>query len=363
MRTDSLVLRSRLGVLRAPCATRKTLIQWLGGQTYENWSGIEANQMEVSAFGQFPGSIRRTWASSSGSGGHPGLRIHRCGDDVRALQLRRIEPRTVRQRHLRFSRIFLRLESHVRGLRQLGAHRVERLSDRKWRLYGHQALRPGQSGLDLGVPGKHVCGQNYQYRATIFGQRLENKSFPRMTGAENWLPIPGWEGFYEVSDMGRVRSVDRMVANAVSTYLRRGCVLRANSTQGGYLTVMLWRNSQSQRFTIHKLVLTTFVGPRPLGYEGCHGPGGQRDNSLANLRWDTVSANKLDTVRAGTHAESRKTHCIRGHLLVEPNLLASGIVKGIRVCLSCLYARNTVRRKSGDLADLSNQFYQRLGLA
>lgn len=51
---------------------------------------------------------------------------------------------------------------------------------------------------------------------------------------------------------------------------------------------------------VHHLVLEAFVGPRLPGMEGCHGCRGVSDNSLANLRWDTKSANQADRVLHGT---------------------------------------------------------------
>jgi hypothetical protein len=47
--------------------------------------------------------------------------------------------------------------------------------------------------------------------------------------------------------------------------------------------------------------------------EGCHNDSNPANNHLSNLRWDTRSANRADTVRAGNHAQARKTHCPQGH--------------------------------------------------
>jgi hypothetical protein len=57
---------------------------------------------------------------------------------------------------------------------------------------------------------------------------------------------------------------------------------------------------------VHTLVLTAFVGPRPFGYEACHGNRDIRDNRLANLRWGTPTDNRGDSIAHGTwpHGES-----------------------------------------------------------
>jgi hypothetical protein len=60
---------------------------------------------------------------------------------------------------------------------------------------------------------------------------------------------------------------------------------------------------------IHVLVLTTFVGPRPDGHEGCHNNGEPSDNRLVNLRWDTPCANQADKLVHQRDYNVNKTHC------------------------------------------------------
>jgi hypothetical protein len=115
----------------------------------------------------------------------------------------------------------------------------------------------------------------------------------------------------------------------------------------GYLYVNLKRvGSQSQR-AVHRLVLEAFVGPCPPGMEGCHNDGDQLNNRLDNLRWDTPSNNKLDSVRHGTHAEARQVMCQRGHQLAGPNLLPTAVKRGWRGCLACNRAVTAVRSAFG----------------
>jgi hypothetical protein len=124
---------------------------------------------------------------------------------------------------------------------------------------------------------------------------------------ERWLPVVGWEGYYEVSDQGRVRGVDRITTTSYGALRRwRGKMLRLNLSKLGYLSAQLWKDGQCKLRKVHLLVLEAFVGPRPDGMEGCHGSAGQRDNSLPNLRWDTPSANQLDRIRDGTDMRGEK---------------------------------------------------------
>jgi hypothetical protein len=106
---------------------------------------------------------------------------------------------------------------------------------------------------------------------------------------ERWVPIPEWEGLYEASDQGRIRSLDRPG--------HRGRILVPSSARDGYYRVDLCRNGKSIHYLVHRLVLAAFVGPRPDGMEALHGPGGGKDNRLANLSYGTHSQNCLDKRR------------------------------------------------------------------
>src|SRR5690606_32995059 len=117
---------------------------------------------------------------------------------------------------------------------------------------------------------------------------------------------------------------------------QKGRVLRPVVGTHGYPLVDLRRDGERSMRTVHALVLEAFVGPRPTSTEACHANGDRTDARLANLRWDTHSANVQDTLRHGTHSEARKTSCPFGHALVAPNLVPS---HHGRACLACSRAR------------------------
>lgn len=115
---------------------------------------------------------------------------------------------------------------------------------------------------------------------------------------ERWLPVVGWEGFYEVSDMGRVRSLDRWAAvRGDGRRLIKGRVLKTPTDSWGYPIVHLQVRERSQTVRIHLLVLEAFVGSRPAGLEGCHENDNKLDARLNNLRWDTPASNRQDAIR------------------------------------------------------------------
>lgn len=177
---------------------------------------------------------------------------------------------------------------------------------------------------------------------------------------ETWRTAVGWEGYYEVSDQGRVRSLDRTVV-ARNRQIRLRGQLRKTSTGRPYPMVVLSRPGVRTTESVHALVLTAFVGPRPEGNEACHGIGGPTDNRLSNLRWDTLHENNLDKVRHGTHQHSpaRQTCCKRGHLLLAPNLCTGDLSRGWRKCLSCHNARGRVSRTGvGSVDRLADAYYR-----
>jgi hypothetical protein len=107
---------------------------------------------------------------------------------------------------------------------------------------------------------------------------------------ERWLPVVGYEGFYEVSDRGRVRSLDRVDA----CNRRRGGHFLKQSRSASYPAACLYRDGSKRTLRVHCLVLTAFVGPCPNGTEGCHNDGDRSNNKLRNLRWGTYSSNASD---------------------------------------------------------------------
>lgn len=167
-------------------------------------------------------------------------------------------------------------------------------------------------------------------------------------GLEQWRSVPGYEGFDEVSSIGRVRSVDRTIQSAgpIREKRLRGRVLRQKTTYDGYKMVVLSVDGVHWSPSVHKLILEAFVGQRPDGFEACHGDGDPGNNALANLRWDTSSANKADMVAHERHPNARKTHCKNGHPFAGANLMVSSTNTKWRGCRTCHLARCKARRDS-----------------
>lgn len=101
---------------------------------------------------------------------------------------------------------------------------------------------------------------------------------------ERWRPVKGYEGKYEVSDRGRVKSLGHY------RYSDAG-ILKPFFHKFGYPRVTLWANGVSHGRAIHTLVLEAFVGPRPAPCVCDHRDGSPANNHLQNLQWVTQKEN------------------------------------------------------------------------
>jgi hypothetical protein len=124
------------------------------------------------------------------------------------------------------------------------------------------------------------------------------------TQQEHWRDIDGYAGYYQVSNLGRVRALDRDVRVGGGGVRRViGTILKPqpeSKARGGYFVVHLRREGKRYSVRVHRLVLAAWVGPCPAGQEVRHGPNGVTDNSVSNLCYGTSSQNHLDRWRDGT---------------------------------------------------------------
>lgn len=116
---------------------------------------------------------------------------------------------------------------------------------------------------------------------------------------EVWKDIPGYEGRYQVSTFGRVRSLDRVEMRkhghgGCAEWHYKGKILSARQKESGHLNVCLGANNTKK---VHRLVLETFVGPSPVGMECLHIDGNPTNNHIENLRWGTRIENRADIRR------------------------------------------------------------------
>jgi hypothetical protein len=133
---------------------------------------------------------------------------------------------------------------------------------------------------------------------------------------ETWKAVVGFEGQYEVSDKGRVRSLDcervyernDQYSGRLITVRRRhkGRMLRPGRMPSGHLSVALGKGNS---VCVHVIVLDAFIGPCPPGHESLHRDDVPSNNDLNNLRWGTRSENLHDAIRNGRRTYTRNGEC------------------------------------------------------
>jgi 5-methylcytosine-specific restriction endonuclease McrA len=118
---------------------------------------------------------------------------------------------------------------------------------------------------------------------------------------EVWKSIPGYEGAYSASNLGRIRSDQRKVRHPRGgTTLRPAKIRKPVPNQFGRLCLSLSVKGVVTRVQVHRLVAAAFHGPCPEGMECCHNNGDSSDNRPENLRWDTRVNNHADKIEHGT---------------------------------------------------------------
>lgn len=157
---------------------------------------------------------------------------------------------------------------------------------------------------------------------------------------ESWMPVREYEGIYEVSSLGRVRSLPRKDSRGRTVRERMMSITQHPS---GHQQVKLSKNGRSIQEKLHRVVLIAFTGLPEFGHEVLHSDGNPANNSITNLRWGTRSENHLDRVRHGVHHQAVKTHCPKGH---EYDLVNTHRTSdGRRMCKECGRIRARNRRK------------------
>lgn len=126
--------------------------------------------------------------------------------------------------------------------------------------------------------------------------------------AEVWKKVVGYEGAYEVSSLGRVRSIARLISRiGLGSQMIKPRIMRQSIDKVGRPRVGLCVNGILRTRRVHQLVAEAFIGPRPDGLVICHDDGNPAHNTPENLRYDTQRSNMAD--RAAHQRNSlRKRH-------------------------------------------------------
>lgn len=157
---------------------------------------------------------------------------------------------------------------------------------------------------------------------------------------EKWLPVAGHEGRYEVSNQGRVRSLDRINARGQKI---KGRILKERPLPNGRPRVSIAADGRAVDAYVYHLALTAFVGPRPEGMECLHWDDDPTNNALDNLRWGTRVDNMRDMSRNGG-GNAGITHCPSGHPYSPDNTYIYPGDRQHRGCRACGRRRSEAKR-------------------
>ena len=136
---------------------------------------------------------------------------------------------------------------------------------------------------------------------------------------EIWRDITGYEGLYQVSNLGRVKS----------NYNKNGKTILKNRVNcGGYCTVLLSKNKKSKNFSVHRLVASLFIHNADAKLFVNHKNGIKKNNEVTNLEWVTTSENQKHAYETGLQPKNfrtkRKVKCIETGEIFE-SLTKAGI--------------------------------------
>ncbi len=135
----------------------------------------------------------------------------------------------------------------------------------------------------------------------------KNLSLEDLPG-EEWRDVVGYEGLYKVSNLGRVKMLERNVLANKSIKKIKEHILSQHLSSKKYLTVHFWVKNHKKAEYVHKLVLTAFIRERLDGEECNHLNEVRTDNRLVNLEWISHKENINYGNRSKRHSEAMRNH-------------------------------------------------------
>lgn len=134
---------------------------------------------------------------------------------------------------------------------------------------------------------------------------------------EKWKDVWGYEDYYQVSTLGRVRSKDRVVRAGKAEYNKRGRILKQDKTTTGYLKVGLSVNGKRKEFKVHRLVANAFISNEFKKPYINHKDMDTKNNNVSNLEWCTQKENMQ-------HYVNMTGKSVDGHKIEIINLINKG---------------------------------------
>lgn len=116
---------------------------------------------------------------------------------------------------------------------------------------------------------------------------------------EEWEDVEGYEGSYQVSNLGRVKSLERTIYIGDKKRVLRNKILKLHTNSHGYLGINLHKDKKIKRFSVHQLVARTAIKNSKNRKEVNHKDGNKLNNHYTNLEWCTRSENVKHSYKTG----------------------------------------------------------------
>ena len=164
--------------------------------------------------------------------------------------------------------------------------------------------------------------------------------------SEVWKDIPEYEGTYQISNLGNVRSISRSVKGYKSRYCIPTRLKKKTINASGYEVVGLWKNNRQNLVFIHRLIAEAFI-ENPNRYpEVNHVDGNKQNNDISNLEWCSPRMNVDHAYRAGLTTRAKKVRCVETGQIYRSQTEASIEVYGSRKSQSAIGAVALGKRKT-----------------
>lgn len=153
---------------------------------------------------------------------------------------------------------------------------------------------------------------------------------------EVWKDIKGYEGLYQISNLGRVKSLQKIVNQRRRSCYTKEKILKPNVLWTNYLYVNLYKNKKPKHCLIHKMIAIAFI-PNPMNKPFVnHIDGNKQNNSIDNLEWVTSSENNLHAIRNSLRkyeTQKKKIKQIKNGIVIAKynSLTEAHNITGIRI--------------------------------
>jgi hypothetical protein len=169
---------------------------------------------------------------------------------------------------------------------------------------------------------------------------------------EIWKDINGYEGYYQISNQGNVRSIDRFDG----VHDRKGTIIKPNLKQNGYLQVGLRMHSKRKWIGVHRLVAIHFIENPDNKPQVNHIDGNKQNNTINNLEWVTAKENQNHATKLGLRKNmpKGKKHCYYGKFGADSHSAKQVIRRNPKTGETKLYKAKVLAKYEGfDVTSIS----------